>query len=114
MTEKKSSIPFEDIMRRIEQRQYAPVYILMGDESYYIDQITDAIANSVLKPEEQDFNQTILFGADVTAAQVVDIAKGYPMMSNHRVVIVKEAQNVKSLDALEKYLVNPMPTTILV
>jgi len=114
MTEKKSSIPFEDIMRRIEQRQYAPVYILMGDESYYIDQITDAIANSVLKPEEQDFNQTILFGADVTAAQVVDIAKGYPMMSSHRVVIVKEAQNVKSLDALEKYLVNPMSTTILV
>ena len=114
MTEKKSSITFEDIMRRIEQRQYAPVYILMGDESYYIDQITDAIANSVLKPEEQDFNQTILFGADVTAAQVVDIAKGYPMMSSHRVVIVKEAQNVKSLDALEKYLVNPMSTTILV
>lgn len=114
MTEKKSPITFEDIMRRIEQRQYAPVYILMGDESYYIDQITDAIANSVLKPEEQDFNQTILFGADVTAAQVVDIAKGYPMMSSHRVVIVKEAQNVKSLDALEKYLVNPMSTTILV
>ena len=114
MTEKKSSITFEDIMRRIEQRQYAPVYILMGDESYYIDQIADAIANSVLKPEEQDFNQTILFGADVTAAQVVDIAKGYPMMSSHRVVIVKEAQNVKSLDALEKYLVNPMLTTILV
>jgi len=114
MTEKKSSITFEDIMRRIEQRQYAPVYILMGDESYYIDQIADAIANSVLKPEEQDFNQTILFGADVTAAQVVDIAKGYPMMSSHRVVIVKEAQNVKSLDALEKYLVNPMSTTILV
>ena len=114
MTEKKSSITFEDIMRRIEQRQYAPVYILMGDESYYIDQIADAIANSVLKPEEQDFNQTILFGADVTAAQVVDIAKGYPMMSSHRVVIVKEAQNVKSLDALEKYLVNPMPKTILV
>ncbi|WP_278819420.1 DNA polymerase III subunit delta [Hoylesella nanceiensis] len=114
MTEKKSSITFEDIMRRVEQRQYAPVYILMGDESYYIDQITDAIANTVLKPEEQDFNQTILFGADVTAAQVVDIAKGYPMMSSHRVVIVKEAQNVKSLDALEKYLVNPMPTTILV
>lgn len=114
MTEKKSSITFEDIMRRIEQRQYVPVYILMGDESYYIDQITDAIANSVLKPEEQDFNQTILFGADVTAAQVVDIAKGYPMMSSHRVVIVKEAQNVKSLDALEKYLVNPMSSTILV
>lgn len=114
MTEKKSPITFEDIMRRIEQRQYAPVYILMGDESYYIDQIADAIANSVLKPEEQDFNQTILFGADVTAAQVVDIAKGYPMMSSHRVVIVKEAQNVKSLDALEKYLVNPMSTTILV
>ena len=114
MTEKKSSITFEDIMRRIEERQYAPVYILMGDESYYIDQIADAIANSVLKPEEQDFNQTILFGADVTAAQVVDIAKGYPMMSSHRVVIVKEAQNVKSLDALEKYLVNPMPITILV
>ena len=76
MTEKKSPITFEDIMRRIEQRQYAPVYILMGDESYYIDQIADAIANSVLKPEEQDFNQTILFGAGCNSSSSGRYCKG--------------------------------------
>ena len=76
MTEKKSPITFEDIMRRIEQRQYAPVYILMGDESYYIDQIADAIANSVLKPEEQDFNQTILLWSRCNSSSSGRYCKG--------------------------------------
>jgi hypothetical protein len=86
----------------------------MGDESYYIDQISDYIATHVLSPEERDFNQTVCFGSDVNAIQVTDMARRYPMMSEYQVIIVKEAQNIRSLDALEKYLKNPVKSTILV
>ena len=115
MAEKKSSVTFEAIMRDLKAQKYAPVYILMGDESYYIDRITDYIAENVLAPDDRDFNQTVVFGADTTAAQVVDLAKGYPVMpASHRVVIVKEAQALKSLDALERYFEKPLMSTVLV
>jgi len=91
-----------------------PVYYLMGDESYYIDKISDYIAEHVLQPEERDFNQTILFGSDVTASQVADYARRYPMMAEYQVVIVKEAQNIKQTEALEKFFKQPSPSTILV
>ena len=115
MAEKKSSVTFETIMRDLKAKKYAPVYVLMGDESYYIDRITDYIADNVLDPDDRDFNQTVVFGADTTAAQVVDMAKGYPVMpAEHRVVIVKEAQGLKSLDALERYFEKPLASTVLV
>lgn len=115
MAEKKSSVTFETIMRDLKAKKYAPVYVLMGDESYYIDRITDYIADNVLDPDDRDFNQTVVFGADTTAAQVVDMAKGYPVMpAVHRVVIVKEAQGLKSLDALERYFEKPLASTVLV
>lgn len=115
MAEKKSSVTFDAIMRDLKSGKYAPVYILMGDESYYIDRITDYIAENVLEPDDRDFNQTVVFGADTTAAQVVDMAKGYPVMpAAHRVVIVKEAQGLKSLDALERYFEKPLASTLLV
>lgn len=110
----KQTDTFQTIMASLKARQYLPVYVLMGDESYYIDKISDYIADTVLKPEERDFNQTICFGSDITAAQVADIARRYPMMADHQVVIVKEAQNIRSLEALETYLKNPVKTTILV
>lgn len=78
----------------------------MGDESFYIDKISDYIAAHVLRPEERDFNQTIVFGSDVSSVQVVDLAKGYPMMAEYRVVIVKEAQNLRGTEPLEKYFEN--------
>lgn len=115
MAEKKSSVTFETIMRDLKAKKYAPVYVLMGDESYYIDRITDYIADNVLDPDDRDFNQTVVFGADTTAAQVVDMAKGYPVMpAAHRVVIVKEAQGLKSLDVLERYFEKPLASTVLV
>ena len=101
-------------MSDLKARKFAPVYILMGEEAYYIDLITDYIATHVLSQDEQDFNQTILFGADTNAVKVADIARRYPMMAEYQVVIVKEAQSIKSLDALEKYLSNPVKSTILV
>lgn len=108
------TVTYEGIMRDLKVRKLAPIYYLMGEESYYIDKIADYIAENVLQPEERDFNQTVLFGSDVTAAQIVDVAKRYPMMSNFQVVIVKEAQNIKNTEALEHYLQNPLASTVLV
>ena len=108
------NVSFDSIMRDLKERKYVPVYYLMGDESYYIDQISDYIAGHVLQPEECDFNLTILFGSDVNASQVADAARRYPMMSEYQVVIVKEAQNIKNTEALEKYFKQPLASTILV
>ena len=108
------NVSFESIMRDLEARKFVPVYYLMGDEPYYIDKIADYIAEHVLQPEERDFNQTVLFGSDVTASQIADAARRYPMMSEYQVLIVKEAQNVKNTEALEKYFKAPMSSTILV
>ena len=105
---------YDSVMRDLEARHFLPVYYLMGDESYYIDKISNWIAENVLQPEERDFNQTVLFGSDVTASQIVDAAKSYPMMSEYQVLIVKEAQNIKNTEPLEKYFKAPMPSTILV
>ena len=105
---------FEGIMRDLEAGKFAPVYYLMGDEPYYIDKIVDYIAEHALQPEERDFNQTILFGSDVNGSQIADLARRYPMMAERQVVIVKEAQNIKNTEALERYFSNPMASTILV
>ena len=108
------NITFQSIMHDLQERKFVPVYYLVGDEPYYIDKIADYIAEHVLQPEERDFNQTILFGSDVTAAQIADTARRYPMMSEYQVLIVKEAQNLKNTEAIEKYLKAPMSSTILV
>lgn len=115
MAEKKSSATFDSIMRDLKAGRYKPVYVLMGDESYYIDIIADYIADNVLEPDDRDFNQTIVFGADVTAAKVADLSRAYPVMpSPYRVVLVKEAQAMRSLEALERYIEKPLASTILV
>ncbi|MBR1414545.1 MAG: DNA polymerase III subunit delta [Prevotella sp.] len=108
------NVSFSSIMHDLQERKFVPVYYLMGDESYYIDRICDYIADHVLRPEERDFNQTVLFGSDVTASQIADAARRYPMMSEYQVVIVKEAQNIKNTESLEKYFKMPMTSTILV
>lgn len=113
MAEKKIAT-YEGIMRDLKARHYAPIYYLMGDEPYYIDKIADYVAESVLQPEERDFNQTVLFGADTTAAQIADAAKRYPMMADHQVIIVKEAQALRALEPLEFYLQQPLASTVLV
>ena len=113
MAESKN-VTFQSIMHDLQEGKYAPVYYLMGEESYYIDKIADYIADHALRPEERDFNQTILFGSDVNASQVADAARRYPMMAERQVVIVKEVQNIKNTDALEKYMKQPLNSTILV
>ena len=113
MAENKNAT-FDGIMRDLRAGKFAPIYYLMGDEPYYIDKITDYIAENVLRPEERDFNQTVMFGSDVSAGQVVDAAKRYPMMADRQVVIVKEAQNLRNTEPLEYYLQKPLASTVLV
>ena len=88
MAERKPVATYDNIMRDLKARKFAPVYILMGEEAYFIDRICDYIAENVMAPEERDFNQTILYGADATGALVADLSRGLPMMAEYRVVIV--------------------------
>ena len=113
MAEKKTAT-FEAIMRDLKNRTFSPIYILMGEEAYFIDLISDYIAENALTPEERDFNQTVVFGADTNAAQLADMARRYPMMAEYQVIVVKEAQAIRSWDALEKYFEKPVKSTILV
>ena len=105
---------YEEIARDLKNRIYKPVYYLMGEESYYIDRISEYIAQTVLNENEKELNQTILYGADTDIATIINAAKRYPMMSKYQVVIVKEAQGVKNIDELSYYLQKPLESTILV
>jgi len=107
----------QTILNDIKQRKFKPLYLLHGEEAYYIDLISDSIENTVLNDAQKGFDQTILYGKDVDFATIVSAAKRYPMMSDYQVIIVKEAQNLKWKGEdvfLAKYVENPTPTTILV
>lgn len=114
MAKKSSSDEFKNIMTDLEKGNRKPVYLLMGEESYYIDKIYDYIATNTLSEEERDFNQIVMYGSEVTAQQVMDQARRYPMMAEKQVVIVREAQGMKDLEQLERYMDKPVPTTVLV
>ncbi len=105
---------FDKIITDLKTRKYFPIYLLMGEEAYYIDKISNYIAENVLKEEEKAFNQTILYGKDNDAAAVINVAKRFPMMSEYQVVIVREAQNLGNIDDLIYYAPKPLKSTILV
>nr|WP_315148308.1 DNA polymerase III subunit delta [uncultured Flavobacterium sp.] len=103
------------IVNDIKAGNIKPIYFLMGEESYYIDKLSDYIEQNVLTEDEKGFNQTVLYGRDVTIEDIVSTAKRYPMMAERQVVIVKEAQDLtKTIDKLESYAENPMTSTVLV
>ncbi|HWS59933.1 MAG TPA: DNA polymerase III subunit delta [Flavobacterium sp.] len=103
------------IVNDIKTGNIKPIYFLMGEESYYIDKLSDYIEENVLSEDEKGFNQSVLYGRDVTIEDVVSTAKRYPMMAERQVVIVKEAQDLsRTIDKLESYADNPMPSTVLV
>lgn len=107
-------ITYEEIVRNLKNRVYSPVYFLMGEEDYYIDRISDYIMDTVLSEVEKEFNLTVLYGADTDMAGVINAAKRYPMMSEHQVIVVKEAQGLKGMEDLVYYLQKPLLSTILV
>ena len=103
------------IVTNIKQGNVSPIYFLMGEESYYIDRISDLIESSVLEESEKGFNQVVMYGRDVSIDEIVSSAKRYPMMADKQVIIVKEAQDLsRTIEKLVAYAENPQPTTVLV
>ena len=105
---------FNEILANLSKKVYQPVYFLMGDETYFIDEICDYMVNHVLDESEKEFNQTILYGKDTDVATIISESKRFPLIGTHRVVIVKEAQHIRKIEGLEVYLEQPQPSTILV
>jgi DNA polymerase-3 subunit delta len=105
---------FDQIMSDLRNKKYAPIYFLMGEETYYIDEISEYIAANVLNETEKTFNQTVIYGKDSDIATVINAAKRFPMMANNQVIIVKEAQNIKNIENLIYYVEKPLKSTVLV
>ena len=111
------ALTYEQVMLQLRQQQYKPVYILYGDEPYYIDKVTDYIEDNVLDEAGKSFDQVVLYGRDLTEAgigEAVMQARGFAMMGGYKVVIVREAQMIKKWQALEQYIAAPQPQSILV
>jgi len=113
----------EDILKDLKNRKYKPLYLLHGEEPYYIDLVSNFVEHKLLSDAEKGFNQTVMYGKDTDVMAVLNAAKRYPMMADYQVVLVKEAQDMKwgkddddkkSINPLLNYLENPLPSTILV
>ncbi len=105
----------QSILNEIKSGKIHPIYFLMGEESFFIDQISSFIETSVLDETQRGFDQTVLYGKDTSIDEIVSSAKRYPMMATRQVVIVKEAQNLsRTIEQLLPYANNPQQTTTLV
>lgn len=105
---------FEELKKQIKSRKFAPIYLLMGEESYFIDELCSLLANTILSPSEQAFNQITVYGKDSDAGQIVNLCRQMPMMGSYEVIIVKEAQQLRQIEKLAHYTSKPQPTTILI
>ena len=103
-----------EIVKDARAGVFKPVYLLMGDEPYYVDMVCDAVLEHCLDESERDFNQTVCYGADVDADAVITAARRYPMFAERQLVVVKEAQMMKGLEELAVYCQNPLDSTVLV
>lgn len=105
---------FDSLSRDIAARKFVPIYLLMGEESYFIDRLCEQLAGSVLNEAERSFNQITLYGKDSDAGTVVNYCRQMPMMGSYEVIILKEAQQLRDIDKLSLYTTKPSATTILV
>lgn len=107
-------IKYEELVAQLKSRQFKPVYLLMGEEPFYIDRICRFFENRVIEEADRDFNQVVLYGKDTSAVEIVANAKEFPFGSQYKLVIVKEAKDLKDIDLLKSYVENPVETSILV
>jgi DNA polymerase-3 subunit delta len=105
---------FESLMDDIAGKKFANIYMFDGEEPYFIDLLTAAIERHALTPEERSFNLITVYGLEVVPLDVIMAAKRYPMSADRQLIIIKEAQNIRSFDAFESYFENPSSTTIMV
>lgn len=105
---------FEKLKAQIAKRDFAPIYLLMGEESFFIDALCEQLSQTILSPAEQAFNQITVYGKDCDAGQVVNLCRQMPMMGQYEVIIVKEAQQLRQIEKLAHYTSKPQPSTILI
>jgi len=105
---------YPQIIKELKAKKYSPIYLLHGNEPYYIDKISRYVEENVLTEREKSFNQMIMYGKDTDHKTLIDTCSRYPMMASHQVVILKEAQEMKTLKELLPYIEKPVHTTILV
>ena len=105
---------YQKILADLKNKNYSTVYFLEGEEPYYIDVVSDYILDNVLTESEKSFNQTLLYGKDITLDTILTAARRYPMMAERQVIVVREAQNIKDIDELASYVEKPAPSTLLV
>ena len=106
---------FSEIKNDIKLKKLSPVYLLMGEEEYFIDKITNLFIQNILSDVEKEFNLNVLYGKDTSVDQIVSICKKYPLMSSYQIVLIKEAQDLsRSIDRLLDYIKNPLSSTILI
>ena len=107
-------LTFQELKRELKQKQFKPVYLLYGEEAYFIDQITEYMEKNVLSDSEKGFNQSVVYGAETNFNELMSSLKRYPVMSNYQLIILKEAQRMKDVKKLISYLESPVSSTILV
>ena len=103
-----------DLIGKIKAGEFSPIYLLMGDEPYYLDMVAGAVIENALDEFSRDFNETICYGADVDSDTVITAARRFPMMAERQLVVVKDAQAMRDLEKLSVYCENPLDSTILV
>ncbi len=111
---KDSLASFESLSADIAAKRFSPIYLLMGEEAFFIDALCDRLASTILTDAERDFNQVTVYGKDSDAGGVINLARQMPMMGSRQVVIVKEAQQLRTIEKLSLYTQQPSPTTILI
>ena len=114
MAVKKETLSYIEIQNNVSKGIFSPIYVLMGEESYYIDQLESLIVSKALTNDEKEFNLTIAYGLDTDIRTVINECKRYPVMSQYQVVILREAQNNKELELLRHYAEKPLESTILI
>ena len=111
---KESVAGYQSISNDIKSKKFAQIYLLMGDEEFFIDKLSDLLSLEILSESERAFNQIVVYGKDSDSGDIINFARQMPMMGSYQVVIVKEAQQLKKIEQLSLYTKNPSKTTILV
>ena len=123
MAAKKEELTYFSLMGDIKAHNFSPIYILHGEEAYYIDKLQEAIIENALSPDQQAFNLTVVYGSDIPEAKpLIAACKQYPAMSKYQVVVIREAQNLgknsrgnaAELNLFKFYAERPVASTILV
>lgn len=114
MAVKKEAVTYSQLVSEIKHGVFHPIYVLMGEESFYIDDLEAKIVDAALSEDERDFNLTVCYGVDTDVKEVVSTCKRYPVMAARQVVVLREAQNLANPDVLKFYAQNPLSSTVLV